>query len=112
MGQKLVTLAVLLSGVGLSSNAAQAESGTGFFGVGLTALAAKPSTPSGVIYRNAVYTPGAVAIGLAAQGYEQVQLISRGADGYIFAAVSRANGQRFLLTVAAWRGEIVSAVRG
>ena len=112
MGHKFNSMIGLIFGCVLATGAAQAASGSAFFGVGLTVQAAKPATLPGVIIRNAVYTPGAVAIGLNAAGYAQVSLVSRNESGYIFSAVSRSNGQRYLLTVAAWRGEIVSAVRG
>jgi len=111
MGHRIYASLTLIAAALIGSGAAQADSGNAFFGVGLTVLAAKPAAPAGVIYRNAVYTPGAVAIGLSAQGYSQVALVSRNASGYVFSAFSSA-GQRYLLTVAAWRGEIVSAVRG
>lgn len=111
MAQGIYSKFTLIFTLVVGAGVAHADSGNGFFGVGLTVLAAKPSTPPGVIYRNAVYTPGAVAIGLNAQGYEQISLIARNGDGYVFSVVSRANGLRYLLTVAAWRGEIVSAVR-
>jgi len=112
MGQRIYLILTLFAAMTISSGLAKADSGNAFFGVGLTVLAAKPNTPPGIIYRNAVYTPGAVAIGLTAQGYAQVALLNRNTQGYIFSAVSRSNGQRYLLTVAAWHGEIVSAVRG
>ena len=112
MGHKFNSMIGLIIGCVLATATAQADVGSAFFGVGLTVLAAKPVTPPGVIIRNAVYTLGAVAIGLSAAGYAQVSLVSRNESGYIFSAVSRSNGQRYLLTVAAWRGEIVSAVRG
>ena len=112
MAHRIYALLTLFSALLIGSGMAKADSASAFFGVGLTVLAAKPNTPPGVIYRNAVYTPGAVAVGLSAQGYAQVTLLNRNADGYLFSAVSRSNGQRYLITVAAWRGEIVSAVRG
>ena len=112
MAQSFYSKFTLIFTLVVGAGTAHADSGNGFFGVGLSVLASKPTVPVGVIYRNAVYTPGAVAIGLSAQGYTQVGLVSRGVNGYVFSAVLRANGQRFLLTVAAWRGEIVSAVRG
>ena len=112
MGHRFIAFSVLLTQLMFSSTAGNAGSGNGFFGVGLTVLAAKPITPNSIIIRNATYTPGAVAIGLSAQGYAQVSLVGRNASGYIFSAVSRSNGQRYLFTVASWRGEIISAVRG
>ncbi len=112
MSQRIYTILTLAAAMMISSGVAKAESNSAFFGVGLTALAAKPVTPSGIIMRNAVYTPGAVAIGLSAQGYSQVSLLGRNPQGYLYSAISRGNGQHYLITVAAWRGEIVSAVRG
>ena len=110
MRQAHIILGLLFTG--LLATGAQADSGSAFFGVGLTVLAAKPAAQPGLVQRNAVYTPGAAAVGLSAQGYAQVALVARNADGYVFSAVSRRSGQRYLVTVAAWRGEIVSAVRG
>lgn len=110
MGQKFTSFVILSAGL-VIGGAAHADSGNAFFGVGLTALAAKPRVLPGVIYRNAVYTPGAVAIGLNALGYTHVNLVGRNDGGYLFSAVSSANGARYLITVASWRGEIVSAVR-
>jgi len=112
MAQRIYAKFTLIFALLLSAGAAHAGSESAFFGVGLTVLAAKPKVPSGVIYRNAIYTPGAVAIGLQARGYANVTLLNRNSDGYLFSAVSRSNGQHYILTVAAWRGEVVSAVRG
>ena len=112
MGKSFLACAVLLTGAVFSSSAVEADSSNQFFGVGITVLKTAPATSLGIIYRNAVYTPGAVAIGLHARGYSHVNLISRDDSTYAFSAVSRSNGRRYLLTVAIWRGEIISAVRG
>jgi len=111
MGQKISPVVVLLTGLVFFPGGSLADADSAFFGVGLTVLAARPEPVKGVIYRNASYTPGAVAIGLSARGYSQVQLLERNETGYLFSAIS-SNGQRYLLTVSTWRGEIVSAVRG
>ena len=111
MGKRFLACAVLLTGI-MFSSAAGADSGNAFFGVGITVLKTAPPAIRGIIYRNAVYTPGAVAIGLAAHGYKQINLVSRDPDGYVFSAVSRSNGERYIVTVAAWRGEIISTERG
>ncbi|MEO9168594.1 MAG: hypothetical protein ABI230_09340 [Aestuariivirga sp.] len=110
MGKFFSACTVLLTGI-MFSSAAGADSGSAFFGVGITVLKSAPIAPPGIIYRNAVYTPGAVSIGLAAEGYKQINLVSRDADGYVFSAISRRDGQHYLVTVAAWRGEIISAER-
>ena len=112
MGKRFLAYAVLLTGIMFSSSAVDADSGSAFFGVGITVLKTAPPAIRGIIFRNAVYTPGAVAIGLAARGYKQINLVSRDVDGYVFSAISRRDGQRYLVTVAAWRGEIISAERG
>jgi hypothetical protein len=109
MRQGLAILCLLLAN--LTGSGAKADSASGFFGVGLTVQAMKPAAQKGTILRSAVYTPGAVAIGLSAQGYGQVALLSRNPGSYVFSAVSLGNGQRYLLTVAVWGGQIVSAVR-
>ncbi len=110
MGKRFLACAVLLTGI-MFSSAAYADSGSAFFGVGLTVLKAAPKMAPGTIYRNAVYTPGAVTIGLAAKGYKHINLVSRDADGYVFSAISRSDGQHYLVTVAAWRGEVISTER-
>jgi hypothetical protein len=111
MGKRFLACAVLLTAI-MFSSAADADSGSAFFGVGITVLKAAPELPPGIIYRNAIYTPGAVAIGLAAHGYKRINLVSRDVDGYVFSAVSRRDGRRYRVTVAAMRGEIIRAVRG
>ena len=110
MGHRFAACVVLLTGI-MFSSAAGAESGNAFFGVGITVLKSAPVLPRGIIYRNAVYTPGAVTIGLAAKGYKHINLVSRDADGYVFSAISRGDGQHYLVTVAAWRGEVIRTER-
>jgi len=110
MNHKPTIAFVVLAGLMMDSGEPQAQSGNAFFGVGLTVLAAKPKSAANVINRSAVYTPGAAAIGLAAQGYTAVALVNRNDTGYLFSAVSRSTGKHYLLTVAAWHGEIVEAV--
>ena len=110
MGHRFAACVVLLTGI-MFSSAAVAESGDAFFGVGITVLKTAPPAIPGIIYRNAVYTPGAVTIGLAAKGYKHINLVSRDADGYVFSAILRSDGQHYLVTVAAWRGEVISTER-
>jgi hypothetical protein len=111
MGKRFLAYAVLLTGAVISSSAVEADSGSAFFGVGITVLKTPPIAPPGIIYRNAVYTPGAVTVGLAAEGYHHIKLVNRDSDDYVFSAVSHKDGQRYLVTVAAWRGEIISTER-
>lgn len=87
----------------------KADGATASFGVGLTVFA---PGQVGVALLNATFTPGAAAVTVAKRGYSNIQLVRRDAGGYVFTAISQQDGLRYLITVAAWQGRILSVTLG